>query len=94
MSATQVPPALPFRSHTVIGVCEGIGEDFGFNPLLLRVPLAAIVLFSPMLAVGVYLALGLIVFAARRIFPNPRAIVAAAPVPAADHADEQLRLAA
>ena len=33
--------ALPLRSHTILGVCEAIGEDFGFNPVFLRIPLAA-----------------------------------------------------
>ena len=99
MSATQIQPALPLRSHTILGVCEGIGEDFGFNPLLLRVPLATIVLFSPMLAIGAYLALGLGVLAARLIFPAPKAIAAdAAPAAAApvavERADEELQLAA
>lgn len=96
MPATDVQPALPMRTHTIFGVCEGIGEDFGFNPLFLRVPLAAIVLFSPMLAVGAYLALGLIVFASRLIFPRPRMVASdvAAPAPAAEAVEEQLRLAA
>ena len=99
MSATEIQPALPLRSHTILGVCEAIGEDFGFNPLLLRVPLATIVLFSPMLAIGTYLALGLVVLAARLIFPAPKAIAAtAAPVAAApvavERADEELQLAA
>ena len=26
-------PALPLRAHTIFGVCEAIGEDFGFNPV-------------------------------------------------------------
>jgi len=42
--------ALPLRSHTILGVCEGIGEDFGISPLFIRVPLAAMVLWSPMIA--------------------------------------------
>lgn len=61
--------ALPLRSHTIFGVCEAIGEDFGFNPILLRIPFAAIVLYSPTIAVGAYLALGLVVLASRLLFP-------------------------
>ena len=72
---TQVNPvALPLRSHTILGVCEAIGEDFGFNPIFLRVPLSAIVLYNPLLAVGVYLALGVLVLASRLIFPAPKAV--------------------
>ena len=98
MSATEIQPALPLRSHTIFGVCEGIGEDFGFNPVFLRVPLATIVLFSPMFAIGAYLALGVVVLASRLIFPKSKATeIAAAPmtaVPAANRADEDLQLAA
>ena len=42
--------ALPLRSHTILGVCEAIGEDFGFNPVFLRIPLATMVIVSPTLA--------------------------------------------
>ena len=31
---TQTP--LPLRNDTILGVCEAIGQDFGFNPLWLR----------------------------------------------------------
>jgi phage shock protein C len=70
--AQEFEPALPMRSHTILGVCEAIGEDFGFNPTLLRVPLAAVVLFSPTLAIGGYFALGILILASRLIFPAPR----------------------
>lgn len=73
MNAQDNQVALPLRSHTVLGVCEAIGEDFGFNPTLLRVPLAAVVLWSPVWAIGVYLALGVVVLASRLLFPRPKA---------------------
>src|SRR5689334_17933083 len=44
MSAQENYVPLPLRSHTILGVCEAIGEDFGFNPTFLRVILAAMVL--------------------------------------------------
>ena len=65
--------ALPLRQHTIFGVCEGIGEDFGFNPIFLRIPLAAAVLWSPMIAIGTYFALGALVMASRLLFPRPKA---------------------
>ena len=37
MSAQENQVPLPLRSHTIFGVCEAIGEDFGFNPCFLRV---------------------------------------------------------
>ena len=65
-------PALPLRPHTIFGVCEGIGEDFGFNAIFLRVPFAAAVLVSPTYAIGAYLALGLVVLVSRLLFPKAK----------------------
>lgn len=71
MSAQAVQlPALPLRAHTILGVCEGLGEDFGVNPLWFRVPLAAGVLWSPLAAIGIYFGLGVIVLASRLLFPK------------------------
>jgi phage shock protein C len=64
---------LPLRSQTFLGVCEAIGEDFGFNANYLRVPLGAIVVFNIWAAIGVYLGLGLLVLASRLLFPKPKA---------------------
>jgi phage shock protein PspC (stress-responsive transcriptional regulator) len=72
MEAQVNQVALPLRSHTILGVCEGIGEDFGFNPTFMRIPFAAIVLYSPLIAVGAYLALGVVVLASRLIFPKAK----------------------
>jgi phage shock protein PspC (stress-responsive transcriptional regulator) len=71
----QVP--LPLRSHNFLGVCEGVGEDFGFNPTFLRIPFAALVLWSPLIAIGAYFALGAVVLTSRLLFPKARA---AAPI--------------
>jgi phage shock protein C len=70
MDAQENQIALPLRAHTIFGACEAIGEDFGFNPVFLRVPFAAIVLWSPMIAIGAYFALGAVVLASRRLFPQ------------------------
>ncbi|MFL6752761.1 MAG: PspC domain-containing protein [Sphingomicrobium sp.] len=83
--------ALPLRSHTILGVCEAIGEDFGFSPIFLRVPFAASVLVSPTMAIGAYLALGLVVLASRLLFPRPKNAPAVAP--RAEPANEQRELA-
>ncbi len=72
MEAQENQVALPLRSHTILGVCEALGEDFRFNPLFVRVPLAASVLYSPVWAVGIYLALGVVVLASRLLFPAPK----------------------
>lgn len=73
MEVQEKQVALPLRSHTILGVCEAIGEDFGFNPIFLRAPLAASVLYSPAWAIGVYLALGIVVLGSRLLFPEAKA---------------------
>jgi phage shock protein PspC (stress-responsive transcriptional regulator) len=70
MNAQENQVALPFRSHTILGVCEAIGEDFGFNPTFLRVPFAATVLLSPLWAIVGYFVLGGIVLVSRLAFPK------------------------
>jgi phage shock protein PspC (stress-responsive transcriptional regulator) len=70
MEAQENQIALPLRPHTIFGVCEAIGEDFGFNPVLLRVPFAATVLWSPIVAIGAYFALAAVVLASRLLFPQ------------------------
>jgi phage shock protein PspC (stress-responsive transcriptional regulator) len=65
--------ALPLRDHTILGVCEAIGEDFGFNPVWIRIPLSAMVLWSPLIAIGTYFALGAVVLGSRLLFPLPNA---------------------
>ena len=72
MSAQEEQVALPLRSHTIFGVCEAIGEDFGFNPVFLRVPFAASVLWSPLIAIGAYFALGALVLVSRLLFPKAK----------------------
>ena len=70
--------ALPLRAHTILGVCEAIGEDFGISPMWLRVPFAASVLISPIYAVAAYFAVGLIVLGSRLAFPARRQLTATA----------------
>jgi phage shock protein PspC (stress-responsive transcriptional regulator) len=82
---------LPLRSHTILGVCEAIGEDFGFNPTWLRVPFAATVLISPLMSIGAYFALGAVVLASRLLFPRPKSAPAVVEEPVA--ANEQSELA-
>jgi phage shock protein PspC (stress-responsive transcriptional regulator) len=73
MSGEENSVALPLRSHTILGVCEAIGEDFGFNPIFLRIPLAASVIWNPWIAFGTYFALGAVVLLSRLLFPSPKA---------------------
>ena len=93
MVAQENQVALPLRSHTILGVCEAIGEDFRFNPVFLRIPFAASVIYSPMLAVGVYLALGLAVLASRLLSPKSKPVRAAPSQEQPEPANEQRELA-
>ena len=77
-SALAQRQSLIARPHTVLGVCEGVGEDLGFNPLWLRIAFASGIFFAPLFVVGLYLALGLVVAGSRWAFP----VVAAATPPA------------
>ncbi|WP_155264635.1 PspC domain-containing protein [Sphingomonas segetis] len=77
MEAQETQVALPLRSHTILGVCEAIGEDFGFNPVILRVPFAASVLYSPTWAIAAYFAFGAVVLASRLLFPKAKSVTAA-----------------
>jgi phage shock protein C len=86
------------RNDTILGVCQGLGEDFGFNPTYLRLVFAGLFYFSPLWVVGAYVALGLTVALSRWVYPVPepetRPEIAAQPQsPAANTADPE-RLAA
>lgn len=61
---------LVFRNDTILGVCEAIGQDFGFHPNYLRVTLACLVYFNPVAVIGGYLVLGIVVAASRWVAPD------------------------
>ena len=66
----QAKENLMLRNDTILGVCEAVGQDFGFNPNWLRVAFCAPIYWNPMLVVGAYLGLGLIVAVTRLAFPD------------------------
>src|SRR5436305_7125873 len=96
MQASQ--PNLFLRDDTLLGICQGLGDDFGFNPLWLRILFAAGLIWNPVYDIGAYLALGSLVLLTRLIVPNPRASKAAAaagaPAEAANANAEALPVAA
>src|SRR3954447_10980828 len=95
MSAQENQVALPLRNHTILGICEGIGEDFGFNPIFLRIPLAAMVIVNATWAFGAYFGLGAIVLASRLLFPDRKAATKAnVAQPAAANEQNELAKAA
>ena len=88
------------RRDTFFGICEAIGQDFGFNPLWLRLAFVAPLFFFPVQTFIGYFALGLVVLASRLLFPakvkaaaQPAPIAAPIAAPQAEKAEE-LALAA
>lgn len=82
------PTALIRRDDTFLGICQAIGEDFGFNPVWLRLLFALPVMFAPVATLGAYLGLGAIVLISRLLAPRPKRKAAAVveavePAPAA-----------
>ena len=92
-------PSILARDDTFFGVCHALGEDFGLNPLFLRLGFALLLFFSPVAAVGGYAAAGVIVAVSRLLVPNPRVAIAYAPFeaetakPASAEAIDQMELA-
>jgi len=74
MTASQ--PNLFTREDTIFGVCEGIGQDFGFNAQYLRIALAGLIFWNPLAVIGSYAALGVAVLASRLLFPTRAAVAA------------------
>ncbi len=89
------------RDHTLFGVCEALGEDLGFSPVLLRIAFSVGLFFSPVGALALYAGLGLLVAFTRLVAPNPRPAAAAqaeadlaATQPAEGPAEPEMALAA
>jgi phage shock protein C len=103
MQTAANQPSLFARDHTFLGVCEGLGEDFGFNPIYLRVAFAVPLIWNPLATLAAYAALGLVVLASRLLVREPRAAVAKAAAdapalleqaaPTADNEDEAAMVA-
>src|SRR3954452_6468466 len=68
-----MPSSQPFaRNDTLLGVCQSLGDDLGFNPIFLRVLFGASLIWNPLAVIGVYLALAVVIAASNWMFPNPR----------------------
>ena len=70
MSTTAAPAA---RKDNLLGICHAIGEDFGFNPMFLRIPLAVGIIFSAKWTLIAYAAMGVAVLASRLLTRRKRA---------------------
>ncbi len=68
----SVSPNVFTRDDTIFGVCQALGEDFRFNPVILRVVFSLGVFVNARLVIGAYLALGVVVLISRLLVRNPR----------------------
>ena len=66
----QAKTNLLLRNDTILGVCEALGNDFGFNPNWLRIAFCAPIYWNPALVLGVYLGLGVLVAVTRFAAPD------------------------
>lgn len=91
-------PNLFTRHDTIFGVCEGLGEDLGIHPNILRLAFPLLLFVNPVATIAGYAAAGTVVFATRKLIPNPRPAVSAqatAPLAAANEGQaESLPMAA
>ncbi len=62
------------RDDTFFGVCQGLGEDLGIPPSLLRIAFALGLFWNPIAMAGLYAGLGVVVLAARLIVREPRIV--------------------
>jgi phage shock protein PspC (stress-responsive transcriptional regulator) len=60
------------RDDTMFGICQAIGEDFGFSPNWLRVGFAIALFFAPVSVIIAYFALGVVVLVSRLLVRGPR----------------------
>jgi|SRR6186713_2703131 phage shock protein C len=81
MTASAKTTNLMMRNDTILGACEAIGQDFGFNPNWLRVAFCAAIYWNPAVVIGVYLGLGVVVAVTRYAFPDRNAEAPAASAP-------------
>ena len=66
----QANTNLVLRNDTILGVCEAVGQDFGFNPNWLRMAFCAPIYWNPALVLGVSLGLGVLVAVTRFAAPD------------------------
>ena len=69
-------PNLFMRNDTIFGVCEALGEDFGFNAQYLRIALILPIFWMPVEMVALYFGLGLFVLVSRLLVPAKKQAVA------------------
>ncbi len=81
------------RSDTLLGICEALGQDLGFNPLWLRVALAVGLFWNFGAVIAAYLGLGVVVLIARAVTPARKVEPASRQAVVAGNDDEVAEMA-
>jgi phage shock protein C len=76
------------RNDTMLGVCQSLGEDFGFHPNILRVAFGVGLIVAPLAVIAAYVAMAAVVAINHWIFPRPWPADPAEMQPAAQQAAE------
>ena len=76
------------RGDNLFGVCAAIGEDFGFNPLWLRLAFGVALLVDLEHVLMAYAALGALVLVSRLAFRHPEPAAPSAPLSVATDAND------
>jgi phage shock protein C len=71
---TNSKPVFFGREDTMLGICESVGQDFGFNPNWLRVAFGAVLVLNPVMVIASYFALGLLVLVSRLAVRSPKTV--------------------
>ena len=71
------------RNDTILGVCQAIGDDLGFNPNYLRIALILPLFWFPVQMIVAYVLLGVAVMISRFAFPVAKRNAAVEAEPAA-----------
>ena len=74
---TTAQPSVFARDDTFFGICQAIGEDFGFSPNWLRLAIGVGLLLAPVATLVAYVAAGVVVGFSRLIAPDPKRAEAA-----------------
>jgi phage shock protein C len=85
-TANEQEPTVESNPDSLFGICQAIGEDFGFNPFILRLGFLGLGFFSIPASVAAYALLGVGVATSRWLFPANRESHVSEPVPVHPHA--------
>lgn len=68
-------PSLFAREDTLLGVCEGLGEELRVEPIYFRIACALALFWNPIATVVGYLAIGIVFALFRWAFPLHRPVI-------------------